>query len=118
MWSKPLLWRFRQSKEIPQTQVSQGFAAFHIAPPGYRHGTPKPRALPSELHPVMKNVLGSKQSVLPAKPEISIAEAPQKSKTGGSALFAFGVKAVAIFPRSCYNDREVAFLHEGGVSNG
>ena len=22
--------------------------------PGYRHGTPKPRALPSELHPVMK----------------------------------------------------------------
>ena len=25
--------------------------------PGYRHGTPKPRALPSELHPVMK--LGS-----------------------------------------------------------
>ena len=66
----------------------------------------------------MKNVLGSKQSVLPAKPEISIAEAPQKSKTGGSAFFAFGVKAVAIFPRSCYNDREVAFLHEGGVSNG
>ena len=91
---------------------------FAMPRPGYRHGTPKPRALPSELHPVMKNVLGSKQSVLPAKPEISIAEAPQKSKTGGSALFAFGVKAVAIFPRSCYNDREVAFLHEGGVSNG
>lgn len=66
----------------------------------------------------MKNGLGSKQSVLPARPEISIAEAPQKSKTGGSALFAFGVKAVAIFPRSCYNDREATFLHEGGVSNG
>ena len=79
---------------------------------------PKPRALPSELHPVMKNGLGSKQSVLPAKPEISIAEAPQKSKTGSSAFFAFGVKAVAIFPRSCYNDREATFLHEGGVSNG
>ena len=31
MWSKPLLWRFRQSKEIPQTQVSQGFAAFRLA---------------------------------------------------------------------------------------
>ena len=29
-----------------------------------------------------------------------------------------GVKAVAIFPRSCYNDREATFLHEGGVSNG
>ena len=51
MWSKPLLWRFRQSKEIPQTQVSQGFAAFHIAPPGYRHGTPKASALPTALIP-------------------------------------------------------------------
>ena len=30
MWSKPLLWHFRQSGEIPQTQVSQGFAAFHL----------------------------------------------------------------------------------------
>ena len=32
MWSKPLLCRFRQSGEIPQTQVSQGFAAFHLTP--------------------------------------------------------------------------------------
>ena len=32
MWSKPLLCRFRQSGEIPQTQVSQGFAAFRLAP--------------------------------------------------------------------------------------
>ena len=31
MWSKPLLCRFRQSGKIPQVQVSQGFAAFHIA---------------------------------------------------------------------------------------
>ena len=32
MWSKQLLCRFRQSGEIPQTQVSQSFATFHIAP--------------------------------------------------------------------------------------
>jgi len=31
MWSKPLLYRFRQSGEIPQTQASQGFAAFRPA---------------------------------------------------------------------------------------
>ena len=31
MWSKPLLYRFRQSGEIPQTQASQGFAAFRLA---------------------------------------------------------------------------------------
>ena len=30
MWSKPLLRRFRQSKKTPQTQASQGFAAFHL----------------------------------------------------------------------------------------
>ena len=28
MWSKPLLCRFQQTGEIPQTQVLQGFAAF------------------------------------------------------------------------------------------
>ena len=32
MWSKPLLCRFLQPGKIPQTQVSQGFAAFHLAP--------------------------------------------------------------------------------------
>ena len=32
LWSKPLLCRFLQSGEIPQTQVSQGFAAFRLAP--------------------------------------------------------------------------------------
>ena len=32
MWSRPLLRRFRQSVEIPQMQVSQGFAAFRLAP--------------------------------------------------------------------------------------
>ena len=32
MWSKPLLCRFQQPGEIPQTQVSQGFAAFHLTP--------------------------------------------------------------------------------------
>lgn len=32
MWSKPLLRRFRQSKKTPQTQVSQGFAAFRLTP--------------------------------------------------------------------------------------
>ena len=31
LWSKPLLCRFRQSGEIPQTKVSQGFAAFRPA---------------------------------------------------------------------------------------
>ena len=30
MWSKPLLCRFLQSGKAPQTQVSQGFAAFRI----------------------------------------------------------------------------------------
>ena len=33
LWSKPLLCRFRQSEEIPQRQVSQGFAAFRLALP-------------------------------------------------------------------------------------
>lgn len=31
MWSKPLLWHFRQSGKIPQTQVLQGFPAFRHA---------------------------------------------------------------------------------------
>ena len=31
LWSKPLLCRFRQPGEIPQTQASQGFAAFRPA---------------------------------------------------------------------------------------
>ena len=31
MWSKPILCRFRQSGEIPQTQVLQGFAASRFA---------------------------------------------------------------------------------------
>ena len=30
LWSKPLLCRFRQSEKVPQTQVSQGFAAFRL----------------------------------------------------------------------------------------
>ena len=30
MWSKPLLCRFQRLGEIPQTQVSQGFAAFRL----------------------------------------------------------------------------------------
>jgi len=30
MWSKPLLYRFRQPGEIQQTQVLQGFAAFRL----------------------------------------------------------------------------------------
>ena len=30
MWSKPLLCRFLQSGKIPQTQASQGFAAFRL----------------------------------------------------------------------------------------
>ena len=32
MWSKPILYRFRQSWKVPQTQVLQGFAAFRLAP--------------------------------------------------------------------------------------
>ena len=32
MWSKPLLCRFQQLGKIPQTQVSQGFAVFRLAP--------------------------------------------------------------------------------------
>ena len=30
MWSKPILYHFRQSWKVPQTQVSQGFAAFRL----------------------------------------------------------------------------------------
>ena len=30
LWSKPFLYRFRQSKKIQQTQASQGFAAFRL----------------------------------------------------------------------------------------
>ena len=30
MWSKPILYRFRQSWKVPQTQVLQGFAAFRL----------------------------------------------------------------------------------------
>ena len=33
LWSKPLLCRLQQSGEIPQMQVSQGFAAFRLALP-------------------------------------------------------------------------------------
>lgn len=32
MWSKPILYRFQQSGKIPQTQASQGFAAFRLTP--------------------------------------------------------------------------------------
>ena len=32
LWSKPLLFCFRKSGKVPQTQVSQGFAAFLSAP--------------------------------------------------------------------------------------
>ena len=30
MWSKPILYRFRQLGKVPQTQVLQDFAAFHL----------------------------------------------------------------------------------------
>ena len=44
MWSKPILYRFRQSWKVPQTQVLQGFAAFRLAlfriPP--RHSQTRP----------------------------------------------------------------------------
>ena len=33
LWSKLLLCRFRQSEKVPQTQVLQGFPAFHITLP-------------------------------------------------------------------------------------
>ena len=33
MWSKPLLCRLQQPGKIPQTQASQGFAAFRLALP-------------------------------------------------------------------------------------
>ena len=78
MWSKPLLCRFQQSGKVPQTQASQGFAAFRLAlpripprhsqsrratncaTPRYEVGrsgwaySPKPPALPTALHPVVK----------------------------------------------------------------
>ena len=78
MWSKPLLCRFQRLGEIPQMQVPQGFAAFchdltripprhsqsrratNCATPGYFvilfgwSYSPKPPALPTALHPVVK----------------------------------------------------------------
>ena len=75
LWSKPLLCCVWQSGEIPQTQVSQDFAAFHNAPsripprhsqsrratncatPGYFvilsgwSYSPKPGAIPTSLYP-------------------------------------------------------------------
>ena len=66
MWSKPLLHRFLQSGKIPQTQVSQGFAAFchdltripprhsqsrratNCATPGYLVFYPAGRILPNQ----------------------------------------------------------------------
>ena len=44
VWSKPLLYRFQQSREIPQTHVSQGFAAFYLALPDTA------TALPNQAH--------------------------------------------------------------------
>ena len=78
MWSKAILCRFPQSEEIPQTPVPQGFAAFRLAlsriPPRHSQSrratncatpgyfvilsgwsySPKPPALPTALHPVVK----------------------------------------------------------------
>ena len=75
MWSKPLLCRFPQSGKVPQTQASQGFAAFRLtlsriqprhsqsrratncATPGYFvilsgwSYSPKSSAIPTSLHP-------------------------------------------------------------------
>ena len=75
MWSKPFLYRFRQSKKIQQTQVSQGFAGFRLAmsriPPRHSQSrratncatpgyfvilfgwsySPKPGAIPASLYP-------------------------------------------------------------------
>ena len=66
MWSKPLLWHFRQSGKILQTQASQGFAAFrhalsripprhsqsrratNCATPGYSVFYPAGRILPNQ----------------------------------------------------------------------
>ena len=94
LWSKPLLCRFRQSGKIQQTQVLQGFAAFHNAPsripprhsqsrratncatPGYSvylsgwSYSPKASALPTALHPDTvftlhrKSVFDSPNSIL------------------------------------------------------
>ncbi len=75
LWSKTLLCRFLQSGKTPQTQASQGFAAFHLTPsripprhsqsrratncatPGYFvilfgwSYSPKPGAIPASLYP-------------------------------------------------------------------
>ena len=75
MWSKPILYRFRQLGKVPQTQVLQDFAAFHLtlsriqprhsqsrratncATPGYSvylsgwSYSPKPGAIPTSLYP-------------------------------------------------------------------
>ena len=51
LWSKPLLCRFRQSEKIPQTQASQGFAAFRLAMSRIAPRHSQPRVLSAELHP-------------------------------------------------------------------
>ncbi len=39
------------NRRNPANACVQGFAAFRLARPGYRHGTPKPSALPTALIP-------------------------------------------------------------------
>ena len=84
LWSKPLLCRFRQSCRVPQTQVSQGFAAFRLALFWIPPRTPKPRALPSELHPVMYADPGIAMGLAALT---IIAEKRRKCKSSGACIF-------------------------------
>ena len=51
LWSKPLLRRFQQSGKFCKCRRRKALRRFTLPRPGYRHGTPKSRALPTALHP-------------------------------------------------------------------
>ena len=45
---------FCNREKASKRRCHKALRRFALSYPGYNHGTPKPRALPSELHPVMK----------------------------------------------------------------
>ena len=54
MWSKPILYRFRQSWKSRKRRCRKALRHFALPCPGYRHGTPKASALPTALIPAIQ----------------------------------------------------------------
>ena len=51
MWSKSFLCRFQQSGKFCKRRYRKALRRFASPYPGYRHGTPKPGAIPTSLYP-------------------------------------------------------------------